>query len=139
MSRKPQCIRLSAGELEILSLLWREGPLSLGAAHERFAQTVRDLGYPTMQTRLNRLVEKGLVTRSAARPAEYAAAVNAEQVGHGHFSELLDRIGRDKAVPLVAQLISENRLTHDEIAELQRMLKIAEQSTRKPDSKGGSK
>ena len=136
MGRKEKLIRLSAGELEILGLLWREGPLSLGEAHERFSRTVYDLSYPTMQTRLNRLVEKGLVSRTSGRPAEYAAAVNAEQVGHGHFSELLDRIGRDKAVPLVAHLISENQLSHDEITELQKLLKQAEKAGRKSDSKG---
>ncbi|MGQ0635867.1 MAG: BlaI/MecI/CopY family transcriptional regulator [Planctomycetaceae bacterium] len=115
-------IRLSKGELEIMSMLWEQGPLTLAGAHQKFGRYGRAVSYPTMQTRLNRLVEKGLVARSAERPAEYRANVSAEHVGKRHFAELLDRIGRQMAMPLVVQLISEQRLTADEIAELRRLL-----------------
>ncbi len=45
------------GELELLSLLWEHGGLSLSEVHEKLG---RDVGYTTVQTRLNRLVDKGL-------------------------------------------------------------------------------
>jgi BlaI family transcriptional regulator, penicillinase repressor len=135
VGRKTKVIRLSAGEMEIMAMLWKEGPLPLGAAHQAFARYGRAVSYPTMQTRLNRMVEKGLVTRSDERPALYAAAVSAERVGRGHVSQLLERIGRDQAVPLVAHLISENLLTSSEIEDLQRLLAQAEKvesGARKP-------
>ena len=53
--KKPVKVRPSAGEIAILAMLWREGPLSLAQAHQRFGQYGRPVGYPTMQTRLNRL------------------------------------------------------------------------------------
>jgi predicted transcriptional regulator len=131
MAPRRGAIRLSTGEMEILSMLWEAGPLTLAAAHERFPRYGKAVSYPTMQTRLNRLVEKGIVARSGDRPAAYRAAVTAQRVGKGHFAELLDRVGRHMAAPLVAQLISETPLTAAEIAELRRLLEKAEKSAKR--------
>ena len=54
--------RLSVGEMEILSMLWEHGPVSLSEGHAALGQKI---GYTTTQTRLNRLVDKGLVRRSS--------------------------------------------------------------------------
>lgn len=134
MSPRCKLIRLSAGEMEILSMLWEQGALTLAAAHECFPRYGRAVSYPTMQTRLNRLVEKGLATRSNERPAVYRAAVTAERVGKGHFAQLLERIGRHLAAPLVAHLISENVLTAEEIADLRRLLDEASRGADPPAS-----
>ena len=72
MKNRPKTPRLSAGEMEIMHLLWRLGSATLSEAQAGFD---RQIGYTTMQTRLNRLVEKGVVSRSSDRPARYAAAV----------------------------------------------------------------
>ncbi len=53
------------------------GGVTLSEAHGALD---RPIGYTTMQTRLNRLVEKGVVSRTADRPARYAAAVAPEDV-----------------------------------------------------------
>ena len=45
-----------------------------GEAHQALG---RPIGYTTMQTRLNRLVVKGVVTRLEERPARYAAVLAA--------------------------------------------------------------
>ena len=64
MSRGRKMSRFSAGELEIMSMLWARGAVTLAEAHRCFSQFGRPVGYTTMQTRLNRLVEKGAVRRS---------------------------------------------------------------------------
>ena len=69
---------LSSGELEIVSLLWEHGPLTVAEAHETFSRTVRPVGLPTMQTVLNRLAEKGYLRRTDRRPAQYEAAITSE-------------------------------------------------------------
>src|SRR4051812_37876549 len=96
-------IRVSAGETEILSMLWSAGPLTIRDAHEGFGAYGRPVSYPTMQTRLNRLAEKGLVARSDDRPARYRAAVTRDQVTVGHLRELVAKICRGDVVPLVAR------------------------------------
>lgn len=114
---------LTAGELEIMSLLWQQGELSLSQAHERFSQSI---GYTTMQTRLNRLVEKGLVVRSETRPARYAAAIAAEDVSASRLNELVTRVTEGSVVPLVAQLIDGRSLSTEEIAEIKELIEQAE-------------
>jgi predicted transcriptional regulator len=81
-----------------------------------------------MQTRLNRLSEKRLVHKTDDRPAKYRAAVTTEQVSAGHIGHLLDNIGRRQLVPLVANLLSGNQLTREEIDELKLLLAQAEKA-----------
>jgi BlaI family transcriptional regulator, penicillinase repressor len=119
--------RLTAGELEIMAMLWERGELTLAEAHQALG---RPIGYTTVQTRLNRLVVKRVVTRSEGRPARYGAAVGAEAVGTRHLDLLLDRIREFNIVPLVAHLVRDRRLTAEEIRELKRLVDQAEASSR---------
>src|SRR5262245_28164945 len=119
--------RLSVGELEVLDVLWRHGPVTLAAAHQNFG---REIGYTTVQTRLNRLVEKGIVKRSEDRPAQYRAAVAPESVTAGHLDLLLERVSGGRVVPLVAQLVADRSLTPVEIAELKSLIVTAERNLR---------
>ena len=79
-----------------------------------------------MQTRLNRLVAKRVVTRSDGRPARYVAAVGAEAVGTRHLDLLVERIRGFKIVPLVAHLVRDRRLTAEELRELKQLIDQAE-------------
>lgn len=125
-------IRVSPGEMELLSLLWAEGPLTLREAHRRFGAYGKPARYPTIQTRLNRLVEKGLAARSEERPAAYRAAVTRDQVGLGHLRELVAKLTGGDVVPLVARLLGEQRLTPRQIQELQALLAEARRKSEAP-------
>ena len=119
--------RLSAGELEVLDVLWRHGPVTLAAAHQNFGRTI---GYTTVQTRLNRLVDKGMVKRSDERPTQYRAAIAPEAVTAGHLDLLLERVSGGRVVPLVAQLVADRSLTAAEIGELKALIATAEKNLR---------
>lgn len=122
--------RLTAGEMEVMAMLWERGELTLSEAHQALG---RPIGYTTMQTRLNRLVAKGVVGRSEGRPARYAAAVSAESVGTRHLDVLVERIREFKIVPLVAHLVQHRRLNPAEIRELKRLVEQAEASIGHPE------
>lgn len=121
-------LRVAKGELEILALLWDAGPLTIGDAHRRYADYGQPVSYPTMQTRLNRMVEKGLLARSDERPGRYSAVATRRQVTRGHLSELVAHLSGGDVVPLVAHLLSHQSLTNQQIVELQRLLTKAQQS-----------
>jgi len=123
MSKRRKAPRLSVGELEIVQMLWREGALTLSAAHTALG---RPIGYTTMQTRLNRLVEKGVVSRDAERPARYTAAVAPEEVGARHLDMLIERVGDGSIVPLVAHLVRDRDLSSADIIELKQLIADAE-------------
>jgi BlaI family penicillinase repressor len=135
MARRRPGPRLTAGEMEIMAMLWERGELTLSEAHQALG---RPIGYTTMQTRLNRLVAKGVVTRSEGRPARYGAAVGAEAVGTRHLDLLLERIRGFKIVPLVAHLVRDRRLTAEEIRELKQLIDQAEESSRGRGKEGKS-
>ena len=107
-----------------MSILWEHGPLMLSEAHESLG---RPIGYTTVQTRLNRLVEKGLAMRSKERPAKYEAAISSDDVSAENLEILLDRVTGGKVVPLVAHLVDDRSLTRDELCALKKIIDEAEQ------------
>lgn len=121
--KKKTDTKLSPGEMEMMSVLWEHGPLTLSSAHEALG---RPIGYTTVQTRLNRLVDKGLVERTTERPAHYSAAVSPDDVSANHLKTLLDRVTGGKVVPLVAHLVDDRSLTLEEITELKSIIQDAE-------------
>ena len=123
MKKRRTTPRLSAGEMEIMHLLWRVGSANLAEAQAGFD---RPIGYTTMQTRLNRLVDKGVVARTAERPARYSAAVAPADVSAGHLDLLLERVSDGSIVPLVAHLVRDRTLSGKEIAELKALIAEAE-------------
>lgn len=100
-------------------MLWEHGPVTLSEAHTAMEQKI---GYTTVQTRLNRLVDKSLVSRNSERPAKYQAAIAEHEVTAGHLDSLLERIGDVQLVPLIAHLVSRQKLTADEIGELEALI-----------------
>ena len=122
MGRKKQ-LRLLASELEILDLLWRSGPLGIVDVQQGLSGSP---GYTTVQTRLNRMVEKGLVRRSKRRPTKYSAAIRADSVASNDLNTLLDKVSGGRIVPLVAHLVKDRRLSQKEIRELKQLIAEAE-------------
>jgi predicted transcriptional regulator len=109
--------------LEILAALWRTGPGTISDVHEALGQPI---GYTTVQTRLNRLVSKGVVTKSDERPAHYQAGLLPEEVSRGDLEMLVRRVNSGQVVPLVAYLVRDRTLTRDEIDDLRRLIDEAE-------------
>jgi BlaI family penicillinase repressor len=121
---KPKAIRLSPGEMEILQVLRDGEGLTLSEAHKAMCARGKEIGYTTVQTRLERLVEKGAVLKSAQRPARYQAALGPEQVSGPLLDLLLERVSG--AVPLVAHLLQDPSLSREDLDEIKRLLAEAE-------------
>ena len=128
--RKQVLARLATGELELMEMLWRDGPVSLSKAHESLGQPI---GYTTVQTRLNRLVKKGVVAKSKERPAQYSAAITRQQVNQHDLELLVNRVNDGEFLPLVAQLVGDRNLSRIEIDQLKAMIAEAE---KKPGKSG---
>ncbi len=131
--KSPTNPHLTAGEMEMLEMLWTAGDVTLSEAHQAMK---RAIGYTTVQTRLNRLVEKGFVVRSQDRPAKYSAAVTPGDVSAGHLDLLLRRVSGGNVVPLVAHLVRDRRLSAEEIDELRELIDRAEQNLDSPPAQG---
>ncbi len=116
----------SEGELELLNLLWEHGSLSLSEVHEKVD---RELGYTTVQTRLNRLCEKGWVekTKTGKQPTHYAAIIEPDFVRENQIDAFVERVANGSVVPLVAHLVQGASLSSRELADLKKLIRDAEQ------------
>jgi BlaI family penicillinase repressor len=124
----PSPPRLAAGELEMLQMLWRTPGVTILEAHESLGLPI---GYTTVQTRLNRLVAKGVAKRTKDRPARYSAAVSAADVRRQDLDMLVERVSEGRVAPLVAHLLERHKVTPEEIAELKRLVAEAEKKAKK--------
>ena len=127
--RRGKTARLSAGDMELMRMLWEHGPLTLAQAHQLFQSYGRVIAYPTMQTRLNRLVGKGYAARNDERPATYRAAISRESTAASVLGQMLDKVFGGNVAPLVSSLISERPLTDEEIRDIRKLLDEAERAT----------
>ena len=136
MAKGRKTPRLSAGEMEILQMLWREGGVTILEAQQALD---RPVGYTTVQTRLNRLVAKGVVTRTRSRPAKYRAAVAPEEVSARHLDLLLERVSGGSVVPLVAHLVKDRTLSAAEIDQLRQLVDQAERANQRDRARGSKR
>ena len=117
--------------MELLSVLWRTGPVTISQAHRALGQPI---GYTTVQTRLNRLVKKGLARRDDDSPSRYHAVVQPDDVGRSDLNLLIEHVSEGRVAPLVAHLVRDRKLTRDEFDELRQLLAEAEKDSK--DSTG---
>jgi predicted transcriptional regulator len=68
----------------------------------------------------------------------YRALVTREQVSLGHLQELLAKVSRGDAVPLVAHLLRDRRLTPEQLTELEQLLAEARRAANSPRQRNES-
>lgn len=134
MAKRQKVARLLASELEILDMLWRTKSVTIAEAREGLGG---DIGYTTVQTRLNRMVKKGIVRRSRTTPAKYSAGITPDEVTEQDLDLLLEKVSGGRVVPLVAHLVKDRGLSSAEIDELKRLIRAAEQESRSTERKRG--
>ena len=131
-NREPD-IRLGTGELELMEVLWREGSVTIT---EALSGLGREQGYTTVQTRLERLVTKGVAAKTTTRPAKYSPAITEEQVSRDDLKVLVRRVTRGRVVPLIAHLVNDRPLTSQEVDQIRALITKAEaRNRRKSDAK----
>jgi predicted transcriptional regulator len=107
-------------ELEIMHVLWAEGPANVQTVQQQLA---RELAYTTVQTMLNILHRKGKVKRTLKdRAYLYKPVVSRSQVVGQHMSDIVDRLFGGSAESLVMSLVEMKHLTPKKLARLQKLL-----------------
>ena len=114
--------RLTRGDLQILQMLWREQRVTIAGAHQALGASI---GYSTVQTRLNRLVGKGLIRKTKETPTRYEAAIQPQDVIESELRTLLQYVSGGVA-PLVAQLFREHKPSATELDEIRQLIRQAE-------------
>ena len=114
--------RPTDSELEILLVLWSNGPSTVRDVHEVLSET-RSAGYTGTLKLMQIMAEKGLVLRDeSSRSHIYAAAVREEQSQKQLVKDLLTSAFRGSADKLIMQALSAKKVTDEELTEIRRML-----------------
>ena len=114
--------QLSDSELELMRVIWAQGGRSLFAqVMQALADRGKDWKPNTVLTFLSRLCEKGALTvEKHGRRNEYVARLSEEAYASQETGAFLNRVYEGNAKGLVTALLRQNRLTSEDVAELQR-------------------
>jgi predicted transcriptional regulator len=117
---RPKAEKLTPLELEIMHVLWEEGPANVQTVQQKLK---RPLAYTTVQTMLNILHRKGKVKRALKdRAYFYTPVVSRSHVTRQHIGDIIDRLFGGSAESLVMSLVETKHLTPKKLARLQQLI-----------------
>lgn len=115
--------KITPAELDVLEALWLGSPAAASDIALRL-EAHKDWSAQTVKTLLARLVEKGAVRYEAeGRRYLYRPAVSKEQYARKEARWFVDRLFDGRAAPLVANLAGSGKVSREDIAELEALLK----------------
>lgn len=116
---------LTQAELELMQVLWTEGPSTVRGVH-RFISAKRNVAYTTIATVLKVLADKGFAsTQKDGRALIYTAAVAQDHYAQRGVKHMVERLFSGNPVSLVRSLVQSESLSSDEMDELQALIDAA--------------
>ena len=114
--------KISPGEMEILEILWEKGPLTARRMQEALTDRGRTVQYPTVHTRLDRMLEKGFLVRERDYGGAYRPLLERENVS-GKFFDLIEDLCRGNIAPLMVHLAGKRKFRPEELETMEKILK----------------
>lgn len=109
-------------ELEILHVLWANGPSTVRQVHEKLSQS-RDIGYTTALKLMQIMHEKGFLSREEdARSHTYTAIVSEEATQRNLVDRFVETAFRGSASKLVMQVLGQHKASREELDEIKNLL-----------------
>ena len=114
-------------EMEILEVLWSEGPSTVRHVHGRL-EGRRGTGYTTILKLMQIMAGKRLLTRDeSSRSHVYAPAIGQGDVQGSMLSTLVDRAFSGSTSALVMRALQSRRASAEELAEIRELLATLEE------------
>ena len=127
---------VSETEMEVLRVLWANGPGTVREIDRVLKQQGRSWAYTTVLTLLQRLEAKGYVSRETEGVAHvFHAAVTREELLRSRLRKLADQLTDGAATPLVQALVDGHRFTREEIEHFRQLLDEIEAKKKKKKKK----
>lgn len=110
-------------ELEILQVLWEKGEATVRKVHEVLEQT-RDIGYTTTLKTMQIMTEKGLLGRDTrTRTHVYIPLVTREKTQKQFLNKMIDGLFKGSASRMVIGALDGDRLSAEDLREIQEYLR----------------
>lgn len=121
-------MKLTKLEIELMSVLWETGQLSVREIQEKLPEKKRP-AYTTVQTVIYRLEEKGAVRRvkKIGNAHIFEAVVSRRSAQRRLVNDLLDLFG-GSVEPIMAHFVETGKLTLEDVRELEHALETKETS-----------
>ena len=115
--------RPTDAELEILQVLWDQGPATVRHVHNALAEAGRETGYTTVLKLMQIMFDKRLVTRDESQRSHIYRARSARRTTQRQLvRDLAARAFGGSTEQLVVQALSSQRASKEELAEIRRLL-----------------
>ncbi len=113
-------------ELEILDVIWENGPSTVRFINERLNQQ-RKVGYTTTLKIMQIMFEKGLLERKGnGKSHVYSAVIERKNIQSGLIDKLVDSAFGGSASRLVMQALGNHQTTADELLEIRKLIEKLE-------------
>ena len=107
------------GEMEVMRILWEHGELKPAEIQELFPRTIKNAA---LRSYLTILVEKGhLSRRGKGKAFYYRAKTRRESTFRSMLGDLVDTFCDGSSEALLCHLLAKEKLSPQELLELQRM------------------
>jgi predicted transcriptional regulator len=117
-------------ELEILQILWENGPSTVRQVYEQISAG-RETGYTTVLKLMQIMAEKGLVLRDESQRSHvYRARYERECTQRQLLSDLIARAFGGSTDSLVMQALRAQQVSPDEIQQIRNLLDDLEEEAR---------
>lgn len=111
-------------ELDIMAVLWDQGPSTAAEVRDALAGHGVDLAYNTVLTLLRILQDKGHVDhKEEGRAHRFRAAVKRKEAGASALTRTLDRMFGGSSEALLSQLVRQPRLSKKDLKKMRRVIK----------------
>ncbi|MGS0682100.1 BlaI/MecI/CopY family transcriptional regulator [Shewanella sp. 125m-7] len=113
---------ISNAELCVLNILWQSSPISASDVISELSRT-NDWHEKTIKTLLNRLVKKQAIGfDKQGRSYLYFPLIEQSEYQLKESESFIERLFSGRVAPLVAGFAKQNKLSADDVAELQQLI-----------------
>ncbi len=126
---------VSDAELEVLKILWENGPLGVRDALEILTNSGQKWSRSTVVTLLRRLEQKRFVKSDKSGYAfVYRSVLSREEFMHARVSEVADELSDGEPLPLMLAFAQHEKFTVEELNRLQKMIDELKNRTRRKET-----
>ena len=121
---RPKNEQPTPAELDVLKLLWEQGPATVRQVMELLKNQNKDRAYTSVMSLMNVMAEKKLLNRKPhGRAFLYEANYSREKTLSGLLGDLCNRAFQGSASMLVTHLLEQSNPDDEELAEIRKVIK----------------
>ena len=121
---RPRAKELTRRELEVMHVFWKRGPSTVAEVRDQLSALGRELAYTTVATLVRILSEKGFLEQAnQQRPFVHRPVRSYEEVSGSLLGDVVQQVFRGSREQLLLRLLKQKKLTAEERAVLESILR----------------